>query len=488
MPRYSSGTAHQNTPLDLRHEAPSSVRDIETRRIPPLMEDIAIPVYPMLAKTLGINEAVVIQQIYFHINVKANSSNSNHFYEGRWWVYNSYQQWCDNHFPWLTPRGLQAIMMNLEEKGILLSVQSLGNRWDRRKWYTLNLKVLEAILQNASMHHTKNASSKIHFLHDDSTKSTTETLNINTSRSEALEQEKLTETPDGDVCVGDQFTSNNMPEWEVRAEQPHSATATLVEGHDSFQQSKLQNQAESLPGPRRAVPHPATPMPRPITPQTATQNIDRSAAPHESHSISPSHPSDSRSKPPAAPNLRSSVSGSDGSHSASSPVPSMSAMQKVVVHALKIYSGHAGKIAQFFKGTVPRNRKDLWAYHQPDIPATPQEVLALLLWYRQNPAYAVSFINHGSKLPSTPAVLRDRLDEFRSSPDYDRILGTAQPLLERLLRGENIAQPVAEAPIGRVESAAAYKPYDSRNDPAYQNRKIETMSQDDIQKLLGMQK
>lgn len=125
-------------------------------RIPSLMDESPISFYPYLAKVLGVNEAIVLQQIWFWINSNRNKKSTYHFREGKWWVYNSYKQWCEDEFIWLKPRGLQGIVLNLESKGILLSMQGVPNKHDRRKWYSIDLKVLEDLLETHLGHSAEN--------------------------------------------------------------------------------------------------------------------------------------------------------------------------------------------------------------------------------------------------------------------------------------------------------------------------------------------
>ena len=162
-------------------------------------------------------------------------------------------------------------------------------------------------------------------------------------------------------------------------------------------------------------------------------------------------------------------------------------MQAVVAHAFRVGQGaYAGKIGQFLQGKMPRRRKDTWSQFQPDIPASPQEIMALLLWYRQYPAYAQSFTEHGSKLPLTPSILRDRLDEFRDSVGYASAMQAAVPLLDTLMRGESIAAPmsVKSPPTSPIESAAAYTGYASDIDRAY-GRKTDSSTTDIFETLFG---
>lgn len=128
----------------------------------PLMDESPIVVYPSLAKLLGINEAIVLQQMWFWINVKKSNENETSkrsLVDGKWWVWNSYREWCERDFIWLSERGLQNVILNLEKLGILESRQGVENSYDRRKWYTVNREKLESLVESEAMHHTKNVSS-----------------------------------------------------------------------------------------------------------------------------------------------------------------------------------------------------------------------------------------------------------------------------------------------------------------------------------------
>ena len=130
-----------------------------THSIPALMDENPISFYPNLARVLGVNEAIVLQQIWFYVNVNRENESERHFHEDKWWVYNSYKQWSKRFFPWLTPRGVQSIILNLEKFKILESKQGFQDRNDRRKWYTVNRDELAKVLEEAGDHSAKSAPS-----------------------------------------------------------------------------------------------------------------------------------------------------------------------------------------------------------------------------------------------------------------------------------------------------------------------------------------
>lgn len=111
----------------------------EPQRAPGLLDEPPMLVYPSLAVILGINKAVVFQQLHFLLNGQKTAKNKYNYVDGRWWVYNSYPEWQADFFPWLSVRTLKAIFNQLEdEQQIVISRQGVKHKSDRRKWYTIN--------------------------------------------------------------------------------------------------------------------------------------------------------------------------------------------------------------------------------------------------------------------------------------------------------------------------------------------------------------
>lgn len=54
-----------------------------------LIDEHPLVVLPSLAKEIGLNEAIMMQQIHFWINKRK------HFKDGKYWVYNTYDGWAD---------------------------------------------------------------------------------------------------------------------------------------------------------------------------------------------------------------------------------------------------------------------------------------------------------------------------------------------------------------------------------------------------------
>lgn len=103
-----------------------------------LLSEPPMLVYPSLARILGINKAIMFQQLHFLLNMTKTSRNTHNFLDGRWWVYNSYPQWREEHFVWLSESSIKNLFNELEKEGLILSRQGIKNPTDRRKWYSIN--------------------------------------------------------------------------------------------------------------------------------------------------------------------------------------------------------------------------------------------------------------------------------------------------------------------------------------------------------------
>lgn len=107
-----------------------------------LINEHPLQVLPTLATKIGLNEAIVLQQIHYwnDINKKAN----NNFRDGYYWTFNSYEGWA-KQFPFWSSRTIQRAIKKLEDYKLV----AVGNynklKIDRTKWYRIDYKVLEEL-------------------------------------------------------------------------------------------------------------------------------------------------------------------------------------------------------------------------------------------------------------------------------------------------------------------------------------------------------
>lgn len=108
-----------------------------------LLSEAPMLVYPTLAKLLGINKSIMLQQLHFLLNTTKTAKNKYNFIDGRWWVYNSYPEWQRDYFVWLGESTIKRFFLELEDAGIVRSRQGVKNPNDRRKWYTIDYEAWE---------------------------------------------------------------------------------------------------------------------------------------------------------------------------------------------------------------------------------------------------------------------------------------------------------------------------------------------------------
>jgi hypothetical protein len=110
-----------------------------------LIEEPPLQVLPTLAAKIGLNEAIALQQLhYWLIHTNRDGERTAHFRDGRWWVYNSYEQW-QRQFPFWSARTVRRVFTSLESKRVALSEQLDLNERDARKWYTIDYEALESL-------------------------------------------------------------------------------------------------------------------------------------------------------------------------------------------------------------------------------------------------------------------------------------------------------------------------------------------------------
>ncbi len=86
-----------------------------------------------LAKVLGLEKAIVLQQLTYLLNDPKNGK----VHEGHRWIYNSYKEWRDDFFPFLSERTIERIFVELEQGSLIVSAQ-LEGKFSRKKSYRLN--------------------------------------------------------------------------------------------------------------------------------------------------------------------------------------------------------------------------------------------------------------------------------------------------------------------------------------------------------------
>lgn len=101
---------------------------------------------PEIAKSVGMNAAVIYQNILFWC--EKNAANGKNIREGRAWTYNSRSAF-EVLFPYLTPKQIRTALDKLLEVELLVSGVFNKDARDRTKWYAV--PALDGIMQMPPM-------------------------------------------------------------------------------------------------------------------------------------------------------------------------------------------------------------------------------------------------------------------------------------------------------------------------------------------------
>ncbi|POW56609.1 conserved phage C-terminal domain-containing protein [Pantoea sp. PSNIH6] len=88
---------------------------------------------PVLACRIGLNEAIVLQQICYWLE----DTNSGVEYGGKRWVYNSINAW-NEQFPWWTGKTIQRTVSSLKKMGLIHVEQLKKRQHDQTNYYAIN--------------------------------------------------------------------------------------------------------------------------------------------------------------------------------------------------------------------------------------------------------------------------------------------------------------------------------------------------------------
>nr|WP_259339227.1 hypothetical protein [Staphylococcus chromogenes] len=105
-----------------------------------LIDDYPIQVLPKLAEEIGLNEAIILQQIHYWLNT------SKHYHDGKKWIYNSYPEW-QKQFPFWSLITIKRTIYSLEKQKLLIVGNYNKAKFDKTKWYTIDYQTLECMIR-----------------------------------------------------------------------------------------------------------------------------------------------------------------------------------------------------------------------------------------------------------------------------------------------------------------------------------------------------
>ncbi|MDE9565475.1 conserved phage C-terminal domain-containing protein [Xenorhabdus bovienii] len=98
-----------------------------------LLKSRPLVVIPELAMRLGLNEAIILQQIQYWLTETSSGIEVN----GCRWIYNSVEKWQEQ-FPFLSASTIKRALANLKKLGVLQIEQINKSNHDRTNYYAIN--------------------------------------------------------------------------------------------------------------------------------------------------------------------------------------------------------------------------------------------------------------------------------------------------------------------------------------------------------------
>lgn len=105
-----------------------------------LMDENPLIVLPRLATTVGLQEALILQQLHFLLQNPKNGKKIN----GERYIYNTYPEWR-THFPFWSAITIGRHFRELEKRGLVKSTQPDQKIYNQRKYYRIDYDVLDEL-------------------------------------------------------------------------------------------------------------------------------------------------------------------------------------------------------------------------------------------------------------------------------------------------------------------------------------------------------
>ncbi|KLU74224.1 hypothetical protein [Clostridium botulinum] len=102
-----------------------------------LMKEQPIVINKELAQIIGLNEAIVLQQIEYWININETARKESAYQDGFYWTYNTIDEWQEQ-FPFWSYDTVKRTLLKLRKKEILITNRFNKKEYDRTLWYRID--------------------------------------------------------------------------------------------------------------------------------------------------------------------------------------------------------------------------------------------------------------------------------------------------------------------------------------------------------------
>jgi len=196
-----------------------------------LISEQPLQVLPTLATIIGVNEAIVLQQLHYWIE------KSNIIVNNKKWVYNTFEEW-HKQFPFWSLRTLKNVFISLQKQELIIAKQLSKDKFDKTNYYSINYVLLEKIDQEITAKKLKELEEKsVNFLEDFN--ETIDSANIaqSTNQNESIDSANIAQSRECKSCPAD--SANIAQSYIVKSFDRDYLTETTTENTKLSPKSSL---------------------------------------------------------------------------------------------------------------------------------------------------------------------------------------------------------------------------------------------------------
>lgn len=153
-----------------------------------LIDEYPLQVLPTLACKIGLNQAIILQQLHFWLTTAKRKKDLSHFIDDRWWVFNTAEEWQEDNFPFWSLSTIRRAITDLETSGLIITKQIRAGAWDHTKWYSIDYDKLNEQIDVVNMNRSNEPKRADRSTQDEQILIESETLTENQSEIGATPQ------------------------------------------------------------------------------------------------------------------------------------------------------------------------------------------------------------------------------------------------------------------------------------------------------------
>jgi hypothetical protein len=415
-------------------------------------------IFPDLAAEIGLDESIFLMQVSFWLKTGGK------YIDNQWWTWQSIREMHEKAFKYWSISTINRIAKKLIDAGYLFEANYNDKKYDRTRWFALNVEMLRTLNSITIMIGDKKLVHNETRLNHSETQSAQDETRQN--QSETTIPESLTES----LSEIKEKDSSSMPEeaapsdvaGELLQDEPIAETpvveeieALIIQAEElpiviENVQAVVEESASQLEAPEGSEISPVSEIDAETIAQLALASKIIDEIMGEAEQLDPD---------PIAPEELEVVEGSDAVRLAEEHVqtvtkklsPYKEAVRRVLSPVDELAAADSSYVALwvgFFCGTLKSTKmKKHKELQLSDNPMSAAQIAGMLLWFRSSPKH-----NWKKTMPDSPDGMRSCCDEFLALPSHDAWVEKGQQRLDQIMSG-NDSKPDSNKPESRVANA-----------------------------------